>query len=103
MADDTENAAMQLNAAKRLLVAMAVQVGWRTGVTVHPSEVTSQAQLLPDTPLCSAAVDLLESEGAIEPDEESTRLASVVVGNAYSYYKITTPGLDMARRWQDEA
>lgn len=94
MADDAKDDAM------RLLQEMAVRSGGRAGVTVHPSEVAPQVGLVPDTPRCDAALSWLESEGAIEPDEEDS--AYTYAGATDQFYKVKRRGLDMARTKQGE-
>jgi hypothetical protein len=69
------------------------QAGWKEGAPVHLGGAAHYVGLVPDTPLCDAAVSLLEQIGALEPHEQ---LGPVSVGDTYGYFRITLRGLDIA-------
>jgi hypothetical protein len=83
------------DAALQLLQEMSEhQANWEEGGVVHPDGAAHSVGLVPDTPLCDAAVRHLKSLGALEQHE----LGAVSRGDTYGYSRITRRGLDMARR-----
>ena len=70
------------------------QAKWKEGAVVHPSAAAHAVGLVPDTPLCNAAVKYLKREGALAQHE----LGTVSRGDTYGYSRITHRGLDMTRR-----
>jgi hypothetical protein len=71
------------------------QADWKEGAPVHLGGAAHRVGLVPDTPLCDAAVSLLEQIGALQPHEQ---LGPESVGDTYGYFRITRRGLDIARR-----